>query len=113
MITAHLQRNDVDLWVKLAEMSMERHDVKRAISCITQGNGTHETLWVPFGTSLFVLDLAISLTSKDKNSTLLCADLLWKRAGFYQSLSQHPKALSDYEKIEEASVLISHTIKRI
>ena len=79
---------------------MERHDVKRAISCITQGNRTHETLGSLRYESL--RSLAISLTSKDKNSTLFCADLLWKRAGFYQSLSQHPKALSDYEKIEEA-----------
>ncbi|XP_062510734.1 general transcription factor 3C polypeptide 3-like [Corticium candelabrum] len=90
LIAAHLKRTDVEQWVKLAEVSVERGDLKRAASCFTQ---------------------AIKHTKGDD------VELLWQRAGLYQQLGQRKKAMDDYElltkvlPVEEGEKLFQVAIK--
>lgn len=37
LIAAHLNPSDAEEWVRLAEMSLERHNVRQAIVCYTKG----------------------------------------------------------------------------
>lgn len=44
LIAAHLNPSDAEEWVRLAEMSLERQNVRQAIVCYTKGLRSHHPL---------------------------------------------------------------------
>jgi general transcription factor 3C polypeptide 3 (transcription factor C subunit 4) len=81
MIAAHLKRTDTEQWVKLAEMSVERNDLKRAVNCFSQ---------------------AIRYTKG------VDVELLWQRAGLYHKNGQCSKAMDDCELIKKTLPVSEH-----